>query len=160
MESNMNKQYSNESLNKIAGEMKIILADKYVLYTKLRNYHWNVTGPAFYQLHATFEQLYDEMALDVDAIAERLRTLGFKAPATLAEFLELTTLKEDVAEFPNYSKMVGNIAEDYTSISSKLNITAKKFQDELNDEVSAGMFYGLVEKYQKHVWMLKSVLEN
>lgn len=160
METNMNKQYSNESLNKIAGEMKIILADKYVLYTKLRNYHWNVTGPAFYQLHATFEQLYDEMALDVDAIAERLRTLGFNAPATLVEFLKLTTLKEDVAEFPHYSKMVEKIAEDYTAISSKLNVTAKKFQDELNDEVSAGMLYGLVEKYQKHVWMLKSVLEN
>ena len=151
---------NNQKTNEVIEEMNVILADQFILYTKLRNYHWNVTGPYFYPLHATFEQLYDEMALDVDAVAERIRTLGYKAPASLGEYLKLTTLKEDAGINPGYTEMVGNLAGDYMSVSIKLNSTAKKFQDNLNDEVSAGMFYGLVEKYQKHVWMLKAVLEK
>ena len=156
----MKDQNNNEAVKQIIEEMNVILADGFVLYTKLRKYHWNITGPYFYQLHATFETLYDEMALDVDAVAERIRTLGFKAPATMHEFLKLTSLKEDEGSYPHYTEMVNNIANDYKSVSVKLNSTAKKFQDELNDEVSAGMFYGLVERYQKHVWMLKAVLEK
>lgn len=88
----MSNTKQENPVNQIAELVKVILADQFVLYTKLRNYHWNVTGPYFYSLHATFEQLYDEMALDVDAVAERLRTLDFKAPATLNEYLTLTTL--------------------------------------------------------------------
>ncbi|MBA4406920.1 DNA starvation/stationary phase protection protein [bacterium] len=156
----MKEQNDDLVVKQIIKEMNVILADGFILYTKLRNYHWNVTGPYFYALHATFEQLYDEMALDVDAVAERIRTLGFKAPATLKEYLKLTSLKEDEGNYPHFTEMVNNIADDYESLSVKLNATAKKFQDELNDEVSAGMFYGLVEKYQKHIWMLKAVLEK
>lgn len=156
----MKDQNGSTAVMQIIEEMNLILADGFILYTKLRNYHWNVTGPYFYALHATFEQLYDEMALDVDAVAERIRTLGFKAPATLKEYLKLTSLKEDEGNYPHFTEMVNNIANDYKSLSIKLNSTAKKFQDELNDEVSAGMFYGLVEKYQKHIWMLKAVLEK
>ncbi|MHB8905187.1 MAG: Dps family protein [Melioribacteraceae bacterium] len=156
----MKDQNHNEAVKQIIEEMNVILADEFVLYTKLRNYHWNITGPYFFQLHATFEQLYDEMALDVDAVAERIRTLGFKAPASLKEYLELTTLKEDEGNYPHFTEMVENIANDYKSVSIKLNATAKNFQDELNDEVSAGMFYSLIEKYQKHIWMLKAVLEK
>ncbi len=156
----MKDQNKNQTTEQLLEEMNVILADQFILYTKLRNYHWNVTGPYFYPLHATFEQLYDEMALDVDAVAERIRTLGFKAPASLKEYLKLTTLTEDEAKNTHYLEMVDNIANDYRSVSIKLNSTAKKFQDELNDEVSAGMFYGLVEKYQKHIWMLQAVLEK
>ena len=156
----MKDQNHNEAVKQIIEEMNVILADEFVLYTKLRNYHWNITGPYFFQLHATFEQLYDEMALDVDAVAERIRTLGFKAPASLKEYLKLTTLKEGEGNYPHFTEMVENIANDYKSVGIKLNATAKKFQDELYDEVSAGMFYGLIEKYQKHVWMLKAVLEK
>ncbi len=156
----MKNQNNNEAVKKVIDEMNVILADQFILYTKLRNYHWNVTGPYFYALHTTFEQLYDEMALGVDAVAERIRTLGFKAPASLKEYLKLATLKEDEGNYPHFTEMVENIANDYKSVGIKLNATAKKFQDELNDEVSAGMFYGLVEKYQKHVWMLKAVLEK
>ncbi len=156
----MKDQNNNNAVKEIIEEMNVILADQFILYTKLRNYHWNITGPYFYQLHATFEQLYDEMALDVDAVAERIRTLGFKAPASLKKYLNLTTLKEDENSYPHFTEMVKNIANDYKSVSIKLNATGKNFQDELNDEVSAGMFYGLVEKYQKHIWMLKAVLEK
>jgi starvation-inducible DNA-binding protein len=140
--------------------MKEVLADQFVLYTKARNYHWNVTGPQFFGLHAAFEKIYDELAEDIDNVAERIRVLGFKAPGTLAEFLSLTSLQEEPDKYPNHLDMVKTIVNDFESIIDKLYSTASKMQNEFKDEVSAGMFYSLVEKYQKTVWMLKSMLEK
>ncbi|MFH1195845.1 MAG: DNA starvation/stationary phase protection protein [bacterium] len=138
--------------------MKEILADQFVLYTKARNYHWNVTGPQFYGLHAAFENIYDGLADDIDSIAERIRVLGVKAPGTMAEFLELSSLKEVPGEHPEQFVMVQNILDDFEVIIGKLDAAAHKMLSELSDEVSAGMLYSLVEKYQKTVWMLKSTL--
>src|SRR6476469_10673664 len=72
-----------------------LLADTYTLYLKTHNFHWNVTGPMFQTLHLMFEQHYNELALAVDAIAERIRALGFPAPGTYREFGALSSIKED-----------------------------------------------------------------
>jgi starvation-inducible DNA-binding protein len=137
-----------------------ILADQFVLYTKARNYHWNVTGPLFYNLHAAFEKIYDGLAEDIDSVAERIRTLGYKTPGTMHEFLSLSSLKEEPGKYPVHSVMVKNIVNDFETVIQKLNSTAVKLQDNHNDEISAGMFYGMAEKYQKTVWMLRATLEN
>ncbi len=150
----------NEVKVEISELMKEILADEFVLYTKARNYHWNVTGPHFYGLHGAFEKIYDELAEDIDAIAERIRVLGSKTPGTLKEFLTLSTLNEEPGKYPDHLSMVQNIVNDFEIVIDKLNSAASKMQNEFSDEVSAGMFYGFVEKYQKTVWMLKSLLEK
>ena len=150
----------NEAKVEISELMKEILADEFVLYTKARNYHWNVTGPHFYGLHSAFEKIYDELAEDIDAVAERIRVLGSKAPGTLKEFLTLSTLNEEPGKYPDHLSMVQNIVNDFEIVIDKLNSAASKMQNEFSDEVSAGMFYGFVEKYQKTVWMLKSLLEK
>jgi starvation-inducible DNA-binding protein len=150
----------SESKVEISGLMKELLADQFVLYTKARNYHWNVTGPNFYGLHSAFEKIYDELAEDIDTLAERIRILGSKAPGTLKEFLTLSTLNEEPGKYPDHLSMVQNIVNDLEIVIDKSNTAASKIQNEFDDEVTAGMFYGFVEKYQKTVWMLKSLLEK
>src|SRR6201991_3453005 len=78
----------------IADGLSRLLADTYPLYLKTHNFHWNVTGPMFQTLHLMFEQQYNELALAVDQIAERIRALGFPAPGTYAEFTKLSSIKE------------------------------------------------------------------
>lgn len=150
---------NNKFNNQIAEMLKAVLADQFLLYTKSRNYHWNVTGPNFYGLHAVFEKIYDELAEDLDAIAERIRTLGLKAPGTLKEFSELTSIKEEPGKYPAQSVMVQNITKDLETIIEEMKSAANKMQNDFKDEVTAGMFYSLIEKYQKTVWMLKSSRE-
>src|ERR1700746_1128524 len=79
----------------IAKGLSRLLADTYTLYLKTHNYHWNVTGPMFQTLHLMFETQYNELALAVDLIAERIRALGFRAPASYSEFAELSSIREE-----------------------------------------------------------------
>jgi starvation-inducible DNA-binding protein len=146
---------------KIGDLLKPILADQHVIYTKTRNYHWNITGNMFFALHEKFEILYTELALEIDEIAERIRSLGVIAPGSMSEFLKLTDLKEqDNLVVPNQFKMVENLISDYSSIIDRMNSAAEIIQSEYKDEVTFGQLLTLSEKYQKHVWMLKSLIQN
>lgn len=136
-----------------------ILSDKTVLYQKARNYHWNVVGNNFFGLHSAFEKIYDELAEDIDVLAERVRVLGFKVPGTLKELLEISSLKEEPNVFPNQNTMVKNIIEDLEVIISQSNEAALKIQNDFKDDITAGILFSLIEKYEKTVWMLKSANE-
>lgn len=140
--------------------LKEALADMFVLSSKSKNYHWNVTGEHFEYLHLQFEKLYNELALDADVIAERIRILGQKAPGTLQEFLAISSIKEEPGKYPEYREMVNNLSKDLEIISVKLYDFGKKAQNEYDDEITAGILFGLVEKYQKTNWMLKSFLNR
>ncbi len=139
----------------LANELKPVLADLFMVYTKLRNYHWNVEGVYFFQLHQMFEKLYDEFADDIDEIAERIRILGVKAPATLHEYINLAKIKEQPGEYPDANEMVKNIVDDFEYLVLEINKLAKRSQNLFEDEISAGQLYKLVEKYEKHLWMIK-----
>src|SRR5512134_1663185 len=78
----------------IADGLSRLLADTYTLYLKTHNFHWNVTGPMFQTLHLMFETQYNELALAVDLVAERIRALGSPAPGTYAEFVKLSSIRE------------------------------------------------------------------
>src|SRR6476659_2656441 len=85
---------SEQDRRSIVDGLSRLLADSYTLYLKTHNHHWNVTGPMFQTLHLMFETQYNELALAVDLIAERIRALGFPAPGTYAEFTKLSSIKE------------------------------------------------------------------
>src|SRR2546425_9442905 len=89
--------------------LNTLLADEYLLYTKTRNYHWNVVGPQFNDLHKFFEAQYTELNEIVDDVAERARSLGGKAIGTLVEFLKHTRLKEHQGEYPEAREMLANL---------------------------------------------------
>src|SRR5512146_681432 len=94
----------------IAAGLSRVLADSYTLYLKTHNFHWNVTGPMFQTLHLMFETQYNELALAVDLIAERIRSLGHPAPGTYAEYAKLSSIKE-VPGVPRAREMIKQLVE-------------------------------------------------
>lgn len=133
-----------------------LLSDLHVLYTKTRNYHWNVTGDRFFQLHAVFEGQYIALAEDIDAVAERVRTLGGRAYGSMAAFLAHSHLKEDEGE-PDAKAMTATLLADYESLIGSFRALAEK-AEEANDAGTGDFAIGIVEKYEKTAWMLRAYL--
>lgn len=147
---------NRDAVNSLLGKL---LADEYVLYTKTRNYHWNVVGPHFSDYHKLFESQYDGLAEDIDEIAERIRSLGGKTAATLTEFVKNARLNEHPGEFPPADKMIANLVSDHESIIRTLRADITTCEDN-NDAGTADYLTGLMEKHEKTAWMLRSILEK
>ncbi|HSW93631.1 MAG TPA: DNA starvation/stationary phase protection protein [Gammaproteobacteria bacterium] len=131
-----------------------LLADTYTLYLKTQNFHWNVTGPLFHSLHKMFEEEYIELAAAVDEIAERIRALGANAPGSFADFLKLTSIKEETGT-PIASDMVVKLLADHESIITHLQSLMPVAQH-LNDEATLDLLITRTEIHQKTAWMLRS----
>ena len=137
-----------------------LLADEYVLYTKTRNYHWNVTGSDFSEYHKMFQEQYDEIDGDIDDVAERIRSLGAPSPGTLHEFVATTRLEEeqDSQAHPSAAVMTQNLLSDHEKIIQTLRqdvVSCEKY----NDVGTEDFLTGLIEKHEKTAWMLRSILE-
>jgi starvation-inducible DNA-binding protein len=139
--------------------LKTLLADEYILYTKTRNYHWNVTGPLFHDLHKFFESQYEAIDESIDEIAERIRSLGGIAPGSLAEMLTLTTLKEAPGGPAKSQEMVGALLSDHEAVVVSLRAGLETAQNKFGDAGTADFFTGLMEEHEKMAWMLRSMLE-
>ncbi|MDX1520889.1 MAG: DNA starvation/stationary phase protection protein [Anaerolineae bacterium] len=137
-----------------------VLADEHVLYTKLRNYHWNVVGPQFHALHEFFENQYDEVKLIGDEVAERARAHGGKAIGTLKEFSDWSRLEERPNDYPSAHKMVSNLVEDHETMVRNLREDAKKCSEEYNDVGTEDLLVGLLQKHEQMAWMLRSFIEG
>jgi len=134
-----------------------LLADEFALYVKTRNYHWNVVGPQFHDLHKFFEGLYEDLDEVVDEVAERTRSLGSFAPATLAEYSKTATIKEDTNYGLKAEQMVANLLKDNEQIIKFLRESVDKTQDDFGDAGTADFLTGLMEKHEKTAWMLRSM---
>jgi starvation-inducible DNA-binding protein len=143
---------------KIIDELTHFFADTYLLYLKTQNFHWNVTGPNFYSLHKLFEEQYQELALAVDEIAERIRALGYFTRATFSEFSALSTLKEDKHEV-NSQNMIKKLMQDHEILSKHASQLIPKFQRS-GDEGTADLLIQRMKSHDKAAWMLKSSLER
>jgi starvation-inducible DNA-binding protein len=145
----------------IVSKLFEILSTQNVLYAKLRNYHWNVRGPLFGELHRFFEKLYEEIAEDIDRVAERMRALDEFTPATLTEFLENSSIRDETpGHYPTAKKMVSNLVDDYETLINQIRAAVVDIQAKYADEVTANMLIELAEKYEKNRWMLKSYIER
>ena len=142
----------------IAAMATQLLADTYALYLKTHNYHWNVTGPMFNTLHTLFETEYTELALAVDEIAERIRTLGAHAPGSYAEFAELTSIKEGEAG-TRALDMVRNLAADQMSVADAGRAVVRA-AEAAGDQASADLGVRRIDVHEKNAWMLRSHLEE
>jgi len=133
-----------------------LLADTYTLYLKTHNYHWNVTGPNFASLHLLFEQQYSELALAVDAIAERIRALDAPAPGSYKQFAELSRVLDE-AELPDSTEMVRRLLGDHETVLA----TAREALDAAekhHDQPSADLASERMQVHQKAAWMLRATL--
>ncbi len=135
--------------------LNALLADEYVLYTKTRNYHWNVTGPQFNDLHKFFQAQYEELDASIDEIAERTRALGEKSVATLAEFMKIARLRENPGDYPSAQAMLANLLADHEAVIRTLRADAEEAAKH-NDMGTNDFLIGLMEKHEKMAWMLRA----
>jgi len=140
--------------------LNTLLADEYVLYTKARNYHWNVVGPQFNDLHKFFEAQYEALNEVIDEVAERARSLGGWSVATLAEFLKRSRLKEHPGEYPSARDMISNLLGDQEAVIGSLRIDLETCTEKHRDAGTTDFLTGLMEKHEKMGWMLRSYLEG
>ena len=136
-----------------------LLADEYVLYTKTRNYHWNVVGPQFNDLHKFFEAQYQEIDEFVDEIAERIRQLGGKSPGTLAEFTKSARLKERPGQRPPARGMLAALLADHEAVITTLRSDLETAMAKFKDAGTSDFLTGLMEKHEKMAWMLRAFVE-
>ncbi len=140
----------------IAEGLKRLLADSYTLYLQTHNFHWNVTGPQFRELHLMFEEHYNELAIAVDDIAERIRTLGVFAPGTYKAFASLTSI-EDVEGIPAAKEMVTILTKGHEQVVKACRDVLKTAQS-AGDESSAALISDRMRIHEKTAWMLRSTL--
>ncbi len=139
----------------IADTLKKLLADSYTLYLQTHNFHWNVTGPHFRELHLMFEEHYTELAVAVDDIAERIRTLGVVAPGTYKEFSRLSSIKE-VDGVPESAEMVDLLTQGHEQVIRTCRDVLKMAQ-EVSDESTAALASDRMRIHEKTAWMLRAM---
>ncbi len=145
---------STEDRNKIAEGLKHLLADSYTLYLQTHNFHWNVSGPQFRELHLMFEEHYTELATAVDEIAERIRTLDVAAPGTYKEFSKLSSIKE-VEGVPSAAEMVDLLTKGHEQIV-RTSRNVLKLAQAGDDESTAALVSDRMRVHEKTSWMLRA----
>ena len=156
MTQSMDIGISEQHRTDIAHGLSRLLADSYTLYLKTHNFHWNVTGPMFNTLHQMFEQLYTELALAVDEIAERIRALGVTEPGSYAQFSELTVVREEIA-VPSADAMIAQLVADQEAVVRTARSVISLAQA-ANDEPTADLLTQRMQLHEKTAWMLRSML--
>ena len=148
-----------EHLAEIAHSLNVLLADEHVLYIQTRNAHWNVEGPDFLSKHRFFEEQYGQIEKIIDDIAERVRTLGHYAEATLAGFLKLTHLTEETRKKNDSEGFMKTLLQSHETIIIHLREMINKYANEWKDAGTSDFITGLMETHEKMAWMLRAHLK-
>ncbi len=134
------------------------LADQHVLYIKTRNFHWNITGPRFNDLHKFLEEIYTAMAVTIDDTAERIRAVGGLAPGSMKEFLQLARLSETKGKEAHADGVLKALVDDHESMIRQLREDVDLVDDKLGDAGTADFLTAIMESTEKTAWMLRSLL--
>jgi len=153
---NPNIGIADDHRHAVVGILNMLLADEYLLYTKTRNYHWNVVGPQFNDLHKFFESQYEALDDIVDDVAERARALGGHAQGTLAEFIKLARLTERPGSYPDAKAMLAQLLADHETVIRHLREDAEIVMDKHHDAGTNDFLIGLMEQHEKLAWMLRA----
>lgn len=148
---------SEQDRKEIAEGLSRLLADTYTLYLKTHYFHWNVTGPMFHSLHNMFETEYTELAVAVDDIAERIRTIGYPAPGSYSEFTELSSIPE-TRGVPEATEMVRLLVEANEAVVRTAR-EAFPAAERANDESTVDLLTERMRTHEKTAWMLRSILK-
>jgi starvation-inducible DNA-binding protein len=141
----------------IADGLSHLLADSYTLYLKTHNYHWNVTGPMFNTLHLMFEAQYNELALAVDLIAERIRALGVAAPGSYTQFAKLSSVVESTT-VPSARDMIADLVLGQETVVRTARMVFP-LAEKAGDQATADLLTQRMQLHEKTAWMLRSMLE-
>jgi starvation-inducible DNA-binding protein len=144
--------------HELSKKLSGVLADTFCLMTMNLNYHWNVRGPLFKQLHEFTEEQYNSLFSQLDDLAERIRALGFNAPGTLKDFNDNTKINLPNGQLSDM-EMVVDLLEANEQIQSRLKDTCE-YAAEHKDYVTEDMMIGRMQYHEKVAWMLRSYLEK
>jgi starvation-inducible DNA-binding protein len=156
----MNIGLTDEQRKGVIDLLNCDLSDSYLLLVKTKKYHWDVVGPQFMTLHKLWEGQYEALTANIDAIAERVRTLGGYPIGTMEGFLQITSLKEHSGDVPTPTDMVRNLLEDHETVVRNLREHIEQSSESYNDEGTADFLTGLMEQHEEISWMLRSFLEG
>lgn len=143
-----------DNTKKTAQLLNEVLANEHVLYMKLRNFHWNVTGPHFSQYHEFFEEQYDKVGERIDEIAERIRMLDEFPVSTMKGYLEIATLKEEPTML-SAEKMISSLLADHEEIIRQMRDGIESL-DGMRDFGNEDFLTALIEDHEKMAWMLRA----
>ena len=149
-----------ENTKVIANELAKILADETVLYIKTKNAHWNIEGADFYDKHKFFETQFGQLDEMIDTIAERIRSIGHYAPATMKSYLGMTHLTESKSQKNDGQGFIKELLADHESIIIILREHIQLFAKDFKDLGTSDFITGLMEKHEKMAWFLRSHLNN
>ena len=141
----------------ISNGLSRVLADTYTLYLETHNFHWNVTGPMFQTLHLMFETQYNELALAVDLVAERIRALGFPAPGTYRKFAELSAIKQGDG-VPKAQDMIRLLVQGHETVA-RTSREVFSAAESAQDQPTCDLLTQRMQVHEKTAWMLRSLLE-
>jgi len=138
--------------------LSVVLADEITLYTKTRNFHWNVTGESFMELHKLFQAQYTELEETIDEIAERISKLGGKAVGTMKEFIQLTRLKEHPGKYPSQKDMIKELLADHESVIRQLRKDIEACDEKFKDAGTTDFLTGIMQQHETTAWVLRRYL--
>ncbi len=151
---------SEANRKKVVEILNSVLADEFTLYTKTRNYHWNIVVSQFNELHKFLELQYQELEIIMDDVAERARIIGGHAIGTLSEIKERTSLKEHPGEYPVASKMIENLLHDHETVAKELRTTQAECDKKYEDVGTSDFLTGILQQHEKMAWMLRSTIDG
>jgi starvation-inducible DNA-binding protein len=155
-EVNIESGIERKDREQLAQKLSKSLADTYTLYLKTQGFHWNVAGPMFYSLHKMTEEQYQDLFEAVDEIAERIRAIGFPAPASYTQFSELTDIKESTS-VPTAEEMVQQLAQDNETCARHMRAAALE-ADKVDDIFTNDMLTARIGQHEENTWMLRALL--
>ena len=136
------------------------LADAYLLLIKTKKYHWDVVGPQFRSLHQLWEEHYQALTVNIDEIAERVRTLGGYPIGTAECLLKYASIKEHIGDLPLATEMVSRLVDDHEQIIRNLRDHVDQCGEKFHDQGTADFLTGLIEQHEQMAWMLRSFIEG
>lgn len=142
--------------NYLADNLCSLLADTYVLYLKSQNFHWNVKGESFLKLYELFERQFNDLAIGIDMLAHRIRTLGARTPGSFTEFNQLSSLKEDSLEVSS-SEMICSLLKDHNVVIGKTK-NSLALAKENGDEVTSDVLLTRLKEHENCAWMLHNLI--
>ncbi len=150
--------FNQKDTSELISQINLLISSYHVHYQKLRNFHWNVTGKDFFDLHEKFEELYDFSKVNIDDLAERVRVFGARPTATLHEYLNASKIAEPVG-IPGSDGMVDQVLSDFEILLSQM-INVLETANDLGDVSTIDLVNSMVKQTEKYYWMFTSWLEE
>jgi starvation-inducible DNA-binding protein len=145
-------------LEEVVNLLNTLLADEYVIYTKTRNAHWNITGTSFFELHKFFQSQYESLDQIIDDLAERVRSLGHFSLGSMKDFLSVTHMSEENHDFGNSKQIIQTLVDDHETIIRIIRNEIIPISEKFRDLGTADFVTGVMEQHEKMNWMLRSFL--